>query len=206
MSTPQLSFVLVKHSKKQSTHSSQQDIQAFLGKFQIPHEILEGLSHELPTILKETQAPYIVISNAELTSPLGDALKMIQALSSSPELDIVFGNRFKKKDSPFHGDSPSPRVALDQLYTDLFKKNLSNLFEDPLCDLVTLRQSFVNKISEAQLKELSNIRWTPYLQRLSLETKARTADVPIYDNGQTSADWPSFKRKFQMMWLSSKFF
>ena len=206
MSTPQLSFVLVKHSKKQSTQTSQQDIQAFLGKFQIPHEILEGLSQELPKLIKEAKAPYIVISNAELTSPLGDAFKMIQALSSSPELDIVFGNRFKKKDSPFHGHSPTPRVALDQLYADLFKKNLRNLFEDPLCDLVTLRQSFANKFSENQLKELSNIRWTPYLQRMALEIKARTADIPVYDNGQTSKDWPSLKRKFQMMWLSSKFF
>jgi hypothetical protein len=204
MSTPQLSLVLIKYRDNQDIQPSLNDIKAFFSKFQIPYEIKIGESKLLSQLIESCQSPYVIVCNAELSSPLGDAFKILQEIMTNPDLDIGFGNRFKKKNSPFHANQGS-RSKLDHLYTPIFRQHLSNLFEDPLCDLLAFKKSFWDKLQENHKTEINQLRWTPYFQRLAVDYKIRSADIPIYDNGQTPSDWPNLKRKFQMMWLSSKF-
>lgn len=204
MSTPQLSLVLIKGAPRQSAEPSLKDIESFLSKFQIPYETFVGTHQQISDFCNKAQGQYIVLTNAELTSPLGDAFKLIQALSSSPDIEISFGNRFAKKESPFL-HLQSERSQLDLIYTPIFRKHLRGLFQDPLCDLVAFKKSYWDKLKPQQKSELNQARWTPFLQRLCLETNARTADIPIYDNGQTDPAWPRWKRKFQMIWINAKF-
>lgn len=204
MSTSQISIVLIKHSPRQNVQDSLRDIESFLAKFQMPYDIQVGLCSELSQMCEQAQSHYIIVSNAELSSPLGDAFKLLQTLTANNDIQVVFGNRFAKKDSPFLHQITA-RTELDLLYTPLFEKSLRHLFKDPLCDLVALRKDYWNKLNAQQKAEINELRWTPFIQRITIETNARTADVPIYDNGSTDANWPKWRRKFKMFWLSSKF-
>lgn len=199
-----LDIVLVQRSKSPASPQVLQDIEHFFKKWEIPHRVQICHYKSLHAELSHLAGEYVAILPYELHSPLGDMLKLIQTLTSQPDLDIAFGDRYKKKNNPFLS-SQGPRPQLDQLYHPLFQNHLRGLFADPLCDSLALRRKTWQSLSEEQKKEVSQFKWTPYFQRLCLDRNMRSADIPLFDDGLTSPNFPRWTSRWNYFWMSSRF-
>ncbi|MFP5520611.1 MAG: hypothetical protein ACLGGX_11955 [Bdellovibrionia bacterium] len=177
-----LTFILIKRSSSADSSASAAQILNFFAKWSIEPKILTGTYNELSSLLASTSNHIVAILPAELSTPLGDVLKLYQTLLASPDIQVVFGDRFKKKNNPYF-QSKSRRVKFETFFTPLVSKSLRGLFADPLCDTVVLKAQLFATLPEAEKKRIDQFKWTPHLMSLSVKHNWRSADVGILDHG-----------------------
>lgn len=138
-------------------------------------------------------------TTADMNTPLGDLFKMLQHSISETDMDIVWGNRYTKKGSPFL-KTAHKREQTEDLFNRILKEKFSPIPGDPLSEAVVLKADIVSRIA----KQSSNRKpegWylAPFLLRVALELQLRPLEVPIYDSGKTSSQFSIWRARWSLL-------
>lgn len=150
--------------------------------------------------LNRGQAPALLLLNAEMASPLGDVFKLWQHLVAEEQSDIVWGDRYSKKDSPFQS-SVSPRIRTEHFFNQILRgKDREDALEDPLCEVLAIRKSAWEKIrSELATKKVKGWYLSAALQKCTAIDDMKIIEVPIFDSGATSPSYSTWKERWYLM-------
>lgn len=149
----------------------------------------------------------LLIVSPEMASPLGDILKLWQHLISEDQIDICWGDRYRKKDSPFV-TSTSPRLRTEHFFNELFlgrsplkkEKNNPEILQDPLCEVFALKKQAWEKLRRELLQEnLKSWYLGVALQRCSTLKDLKIIELPVYDSGITSKSYSLWLERWRLM-------
>lgn len=201
---PQLTFILVWPAYQNSAlvqaemeKKARSDIYHFFDKWKIPCEVCLTKPQNLSEVFKRATGQRIIITSAELWIPLGDLLKLLQALQENEKIQIAFGNRMQKKGSPFL-TANQKRPILEKKLSSLFEEHLKNLFTDPLCPAVAFSSDLLPLIA----KSTNHLAWPSALRKQSLNNQWRSAEIPVTDLGGSPEGYPDKILYLKYLWQS----
>lgn len=151
----------------------------------------------------QAKAPFLAPLHAELATPLGDILKLLQNLIGEEHLALTVGDRYKKKEHSFLNRS-TPRARTENLFRPIFLEKNKNDLQDPLCESFVIKKEAWNKISNDLLKEANGWYLAPYLHRALRKHQLKWQEVFLHDNGRTSDSYVPWKQKLRLFSLSLK--
>ncbi|QDK37047.1 hypothetical protein DOE51_05280 [Bdellovibrio sp. NC01] len=158
-----------------------------------------GRAKSLIRGLSEATAPAMLIVNAEMASPLGDVFKLWQHLITEEQVDITWGNRYSKKDSPFM-TSASPRVRTEHFFNNIMRSKEPEAIQDPLCEVLAIKKTAWQKIyHEISLGAVRGWYLSPALQRCPSFHKLNVIEVPIFDSGAMSHSYSTWIERWHLM-------
>ncbi|MCX7979019.1 MAG: hypothetical protein N2578_08450, partial [Bdellovibrionaceae bacterium] len=138
----------------------------------------------LHSILKRARSERIVIGSVDLSVPLGDLLKLVQNLTDQENpVEAVFGDRTRKKDSPFLGTN-TPKNRFEIMWMNILYETKKSFLRDPFCSAVAIKKSSLSP----HLDELKPAGWylTMDLFELCRKKGLKTAEVTVFaSSGQT---------------------
>jgi hypothetical protein len=138
--------------------------------------------------LASPRTEYAVVSTVDMATPLGDLFKLLQHLMTEPKTDIVWGNRYTKKDNAYVS-ATSSRVKLEKFFHGILGKKIVN---DPLCEVFAIKRRAALAI-DAELKGIPLRGWYlgPSLAKILTTKNLEILEVPVFDSGASS---PSYRR------------
>jgi hypothetical protein len=134
--------------------------------------------HRLST---KSQGDILVPIDLDLAVPLSEILKIIEGFFSNPEIEVIFGNRFKAIKNI--ENKKVEQNKLENFFMGVIKeKALTSTrqwkFADPFCPILGLRRSSFEKI-EKDLRS-SGWYWNQEVQRVAQVKELKAQEIPIY--------------------------
>ncbi|MFM6927991.1 MAG: glycosyltransferase [Bdellovibrio sp.] len=144
------------------------------------------------------RAPFVMILDSELASPFGDVFKLWQHLVAEEKIDICWGDRYRKKESPFNS-SGSPRVRTEHLFNGILREKYKDSLQDPLCEVFALKKSAWEKIrGEVPLQEVRGWYLSPALHASARLQTLNIIEIPVYDSGATSKSYKIWRERLNL--------
>ena len=148
--------------------------------------------------IDKARAPFVMILDSELASPFGDIFKLWQHLVAEEMVDICWGDRYRKKESPFN-TSPSPRVRTEHLFNGILRDKYKDSLQDPLCEVFALKKSAWEKIrDQVPLQELRGWYLSPALHASARLKTLNVIEIPVYDSGATSKSYNLWRERLNL--------
>ncbi|WP_374078680.1 hypothetical protein [Bdellovibrio bacteriovorus] len=144
------------------------------------------------------QAPYVLVGDPQLATPLGDLFKILQNLMSESTVDICWGNRLNKKDSVFL-NSLAPRHKLERLFNGILHER-NKKSSDPLCEIGGFKkEAWVCLQEKLSTKTIKGWYLHQQLQKEIQETALNRIEIAIHDSGQTSASYSVWRERWNLL-------
>lgn len=144
-------------------------------------------------------APALLIVNPEMSSPLGDVFKLWQHLVSEDHIDLCWGDRYRKKDSPFM-TSASPRIRTEHFFNELLRSKEPGAIQDPLCEVIALKKQSWEKIRQDLTRsKLKGWYLGTALQRSPALKGLQIIELPVYDSGVSSKSYALWLERWRLM-------
>lgn len=148
--------------------------------------------------LNATQAPYILVADPQLATPLGDLFKILQNLMTESSVDVCWGNRLDKKDSLFL-KSQTPRHKLERLFNGILHER-NKKSSDPLCEIGGFKkEAWVRLQEKLSTKVPKGWYLNHHLQIEIQETPLNRIEIAIHDSGQTSASYSVWRERWNLL-------
>ncbi|MBO9668024.1 MAG: glycosyltransferase [Bdellovibrio sp.] len=145
------------------------------------------------------RSQYVMVLDSELASPFGDIFKLWQHLVAEEKVDICWGDRYRKKESPFV-HSQSARARTELLFNGILRDKYKDSLQDPLCEALALKKSAWDRIrGEVPLQELRGWYLTPALHRSARLQTLNIIEIPVYDSGKTSKSYHLWKERWNLL-------
>ncbi|WP_413575310.1 glycosyltransferase [Bdellovibrio sp. HCB290] len=145
------------------------------------------------------QAPFVMILDSELASPFGDVFKLWQHLVAEDQIDLCWGNRYRKKENPFL-QATSSRAKTEILFNNILRDKYENSLQDPLCEVIAIKKSAWLKIrDELPLQELRGWYLTPALHHSVRLKTLSIIEIPVFDSGRTSKSYHVWKERWNLL-------
>ncbi len=144
-------------------------------------------------------APFVMILDSELASPFGDVFKLWQHLVAEEQVDICWGDRYRKKENPFlKGDTP--RTKTEMLFNNILREKYHHSLQDPLCEVIAIKKTAWEKIrSELPLQKLRGWYLTPALHHSARLKTLNIIEIPVYDSGRSSKSYNVWKERLNLI-------
>lgn len=160
-----------------------------------------GRAESLRRFLGEAQSPICVVLTPELSSPLGDALKIFQYLMAEEGLALCWGERRSKK-SPSSTKNFSPRQSLEFEFTKIIDDRQSTNRNDYFCELGGFKTQSWRDISSTLPAPISGWYLRPWISKIPQYSELTKQFVFVFDSGKTSPSYSSWKARWQMLKLA----
>lgn len=223
LSTPHCSFVLYLDRDTQSLKAFLQDVQSFFARFPLQWEIILVLEPgtQMPTEitsslviientsrlgraaslwkgLMATRAPFSLITSVEMSTPLGDLFKILQHLMTEAEVDLYWGNRYKRKDSPFlHGSHPRHRS--ENFFNTVLRERYLGAPQDPLSEVLAFKKATLETLNEnLNASKMRGWYLGPYVLSALQKKKLKLHEVPVYESGVTSRHYSLWRARWNL--------
>lgn len=223
MSTPHCSLILYLDQDTSSFEPFLQDVRSFFLKFPLPYEVIVCLEQDtelpMPTHpevrliknathlgraaslwqgLLQARGEFRALTTADMNTPLGDIFKLFQYCMTESETDLIWGNRYGKKGSPFL-KTAHKREQNEDLFNRILKEKFSSSTTDPLSDIVVLKAKTVNSIAERPGQKAPQ-GWylAPYLLKAVRDLRLKSMDVVVHDSGQTPARFSLWRARWSL--------
>lgn len=223
VSTPHCSLILYLDQDTSSFTHFLQDVRSFFQKFPLPYEVVvcleKGTESPLATQpevrlvtntshlgraaslwqgLQQSRGEFRILTTADMNTPLGDVFKLLQHSMTEPETDLIWGNRYGKKGSPFL-KTPHKREHTEDLFNRILKEKYSSSTADPLSDIVVLKAATVQSIAQRPgQKPPQGWYLAPYLLKAVQDLKLRSMDVVVHDSGKTPARFSLWRARWSL--------
>lgn len=164
------------------------------------HQNIKNLGRALSLYqgLELARAPFMMILDSELASPFGDIFKLWQHLVAEEKIDICWGDRYRKKESPFNL-SPSARVRTEHLFNNILRDKYKDSLQDPLCEVFAIKKSAWDKIrNEVPLQEVRGWYLSPALHASAKLQTLNVIEIPVYDSGATSKSYNLWRERVNL--------
>ncbi|MNJ98404.1 undecaprenyl phosphate 4-deoxy-4-formamido-L-arabinose transferase [compost metagenome] len=161
-----------------------------------------GRARSIYAGINKCQSPFIAVTSADLSTPLGDVFKLLQHVIAEDHVELCVGDRYKKRDSLF-GKMPTPRAQLENLFNGILREKRQGLSQDPLCEIFALRRESWSKIQK-HLKERKLKGWYfgPHLHKSLQGVDIKSLEIPIFDRGTSSISFVPWKERLRLFLLS----
>lgn len=157
-----------------------------------------GRAKSLLRSMEEARSPFILLLSPEMATPFGDIFKLMQHLITE-EVDICWGDRYKKLDSPFT-KAPHARHRTEIIFNKIFKEKFHDGLEDPLCEFIAIKKSSWEKIKPSLYTErLTGWYLGPLLYKKAKELKLNIIELPVYDSGMTSPSYHLWSERWNLL-------
>lgn len=149
--------------------------------------------------LDAAEAPYLVIADPLMATPLGDLFKILQNLMGETSVDMCWGDRTTKKGSPFL-DNSTPRHHLEHLFNGILRERKHTPLKDPLCETGGLKKTAWQKLSE-KMKSHTLRGWylSPYILKEAQKQALNVIEVPVHDSGQSSLSFSLWRERWNLL-------
>lgn len=134
-----------------------------------------GRAQSFERLFCEARGDILITTDLDLAAPLSEVFKILEALYSDRELDVVFGDRFSAPKKP--GSFSPPRSALEDFFSGVIKEKKAWAFKDPFCPVLGLRRTAYAKIQTGL--QSRGWHWTPEVQRLAQLHGLKTLELPL---------------------------
>lgn len=223
MSTPHCSFVTYLNQDWKQLPSFLQDLRSFFQKFPLNYEIIVvveknssasleefasfpvifvqnshflGRAESLRQGLNAAQGTYLLTADLHMSTPLGDLFKILQNLMSDESLDICWGERYSRKDSPFL-NLQTVRLRNEIFFNPILKEKNRNASQDPLCDIGGIKKISWSKMQEALPKKIS--AWYLHPVLIPATRHLKILEIPVYDSGATPPGYSVLKVRWSLL-------
>lgn len=226
MSTPHCSLIAYLDSDTRLLESFSKDVTQFFLKFPLQYEVIlvthktttvpalpdgwrtvvleknEGRAQGLIKACSAAHAPYLAFVNIEMITPLGEVFKLLQNIMASPEVDMCWGNRYRKKESPFLLNATS-RFRTEQFYNGILKERNSSPLEDFLSEAAVIKKTSFDKIVGV-LPNLKNFWYVgPALLKAGQQNGFNIMPLPVFDSGFHPKGYSVWKERWNLLRQSS---
>ncbi len=162
-----------------------------------------GRAQSLIRGFNTAQSPFLLVVNPEMASPLGDVFKLWQHLVGEDPIDICWGNRYRKKDSPFVTSS-SARIRTEHFFNELLRSKDSKAIQDPLCEVIALKKQSWEKLRpDFEKKPPHGWYLAAAIQQCPTRNNLNIIELPVYDSGVTSKSYSVWLERWRLMRLTS---
>ncbi|MGE5084922.1 MAG: glycosyltransferase [Bacillota bacterium] len=145
------------------------------------------------------RAPFVMILDSELASPFGDIFKLWQHLVAEEKIDICWGDRYRKKESPFN-TAPTARLRTERLFNGILRDKYKDSLQDPLCEVFALKKAAWDKIrDEVPLQNVRGWYLSPALHASARLQTLNIIEIPVYDSGATSKSYSVWKERLNLL-------
>lgn len=155
-----------------------------------------GRAESLRQGLNKATGNYLILADPATATPLGDLFKILQNLMSEPTLDICWGQRLSKKDSPFL-TSNSRRHRLERLFNGILHEREKHV-ADPLCEIGGLKKEAWLRVNNFPAA-LKGWYFHLHLQKQIAKAGLKKTEIPIYDSGKTSASYSYWRERWHLL-------
>lgn len=157
-----------------------------------------GRAESLRQGLNQAQGAFLLMADPQMATPLGDLFKVLQHLMTDSDINLCWGERLSKKDSPFQ-NAATPRHHLERLFNAILKERNHKLPTDILCECGGLTKSTWQDI-EKSWTDTKLRGWYLHLHiQKTLTTKHKSHFVAIYDSGKTSPSYSLWKVRWNLL-------
>ncbi len=162
----------------------------------VKNETHRGRAASLHQGLNKAEAPYLILADVGMATPLGDLFKILQHLMTEDNLDICWGERVSKKKAPF-SSADTPRFRTERLFTPILKERNKNAGSDPLCEVVGIKKTAWVRLQE-NLWRHSVQGWYlhPPLMIAAHALNMSHIEIFVHDNGATSSRYSVWKERW----------
>ncbi|KHD89418.1 MAG: hypothetical protein OM95_03365 [Bdellovibrio sp. ArHS] len=157
-----------------------------------------GRAESLRRAFTKSQAPFVLVTDPLLSTPLGDLFKILQNLMTDTSVAMCWGERVSKKDSLFHRRT-GPRHSVEHLFTGIFKdikRGFGSL--DPFCEIGGFSKRAWNEIEPHLPKKLNGWYLHPDLHKAFSKSGEKILEIPIWDSGATSLSYGLVKARWNL--------
>nr|WP_295902269.1 glycosyltransferase [uncultured Bdellovibrio sp.] len=162
----------------------------------VPNASHLGRAESLRQGLNKASGNYLVLADPVTATPLGDLFKILQNLMSEPTLDVCWGQRLSKKDSPFL-NSNSRRHHLERFFNGILQEREKHV-SDPLCEIGGLKKEAWLRVKDFPAP-LKGWYLHPQLQKQIAKAGLKKIEIPIYDSGKTSASYSYWRERWHLL-------
>lgn len=157
-----------------------------------------GRAESLRQGLNKAQGAFVLIADPQMATPLGDLFKVLQHLMTESDLNLCWGERLTKKDSPFQ-QAATPRHQLERLFNGILKERNQKLPADILCETGGMTKGTWQEVEKSlPSKKLSGWYLHLYIQK-ALATKHKSLVLAIHDSGKTSPSYSLWKVRWNLL-------
>lgn len=223
-STPHCSFILYLDQQTELFNLFAEDLRSFFTKFPLKYEVLvvlekgtappkslEGFrfltnvkrterSLSLRQAMDQAEGTFLVLTDIQMTTPLGDLFKLLQHLMTEEELDLCWGERYTKKQSPLR-QPQTPRHKTENLFNQILREKWTLTTQDPLCETVALKKK-TWLLLRNQIPNYSGWYLAPSLHFASKKANLKTFEVFVNDSGQSPHFYPLWKERIKLLLTS----
>ncbi|WII73634.1 glycosyltransferase [Bdellovibrio sp. 22V] len=158
-----------------------------------------GRAESLRHALHKAQAPFVLVATVEMATPLGDLFKILQHLMTEPDVDICWGDRTSRKDSPFQYKR-EPRHRIEHTFNAITREKNRQPFKDPSCEIWGIKKTAWSDIGNSSPTHPWRGWYTaPYVQNLCRKLNKSVVEVPVYDSGATSPSYSLWKERLNLL-------
>lgn len=133
-------------------------------------------SKNLEQLFKCARGDILVVTDLDLAVPLSETFKMLEVFYSSPETEVVFGDRAKAKKN-LEKETPEAD-ALENFFSGVIKEKTAWRFQDPFCPTFGIRKKAFEKLQDSL--QSSGWHWTPEMQRAVMLHGLAYQEIPLY--------------------------
>ncbi|MDG0817888.1 glycosyltransferase family 2 protein [Bdellovibrio svalbardensis] len=158
-----------------------------------------GRAQSLMLGFEIARSEYLLVVNPEMASPLGDVFKLWQHLVGEDQIDICWGDRYRRKDSPFTSSS-SPRIRTEHFFNDLLRGKSPEDIQDPLCEVIALKKQSWNRLRpELKKNKISGWYLAAAIQKCHAIHSFKIIELPVYDSGVTSKSYSVWSERWRLI-------
>lgn len=160
-----------------------------------------GRAESLRQGLNKADGAFLLLADPQMATPLGDLFKVLQNLMTDADVNLCWGERPSKKDSPFHHGA-APRHRLERLFNAIFKERHHHMPIDVLCESGGLTKSTWQEIEKSwNGKKLRGWYLHLYIQK-ALTAKHKSLFIALYDSGKTSPSFSLWTARWHLLFQS----
>lgn len=157
-----------------------------------------GRAESLRQGLNHAHGTFLLMADPQMATPLGDLFKVLQHLMTDSDINLCWGERLTKKDSPFQ-NAATPRHRLERLFNAILKERNHKLPADILCESGGLTKNTWQEI-EKSWADTKLRGWYLHLHvQKVLTTKHKSLFVAINDSGKTSPSYSMWKARWNLL-------
>ncbi|MFV8259710.1 hypothetical protein ACNQKP_18020 [Bdellovibrio bacteriovorus] len=147
--------------------------------------------------LQNSLAPFSAITSVDMNTPLGDYFKLLQNLMTEENFEICWGDRYKKKDSPFL-KGPHPRQQMEDSFNRILRDKFPQCPHDPLSEILLFKKAALEKLAADHPGKFTGWYLGPQLLGGLRRQQLRVLEIPVFESGQTLPGFSLWRQRWNL--------